>query len=48
MNKEKENINGKFKKEFVELLKEKLPPKILDLNLEFPKEQKGFIRLETY
>ena len=41
-------MKGKFKKEFVKLLKEKIPPKILDLDLKFPEKQNGFIRLENF
>ena len=41
-------MKGKFKKEFVKLLKEKIPSKILDLDLEFPEKQSGFIRLENF
>jgi hypothetical protein len=37
---------AKFKEEFVEELKNKIPPKVLELGLEFPKEQQGLIRLE--
>ena len=41
-------MKGKFKEEFVKSLKEKIPSKILDLDLKFPKEQSGFIRLENF
>ena len=37
---------ARFKQEFVEKLKSKIPSKILELGLEFPKEQGGIIRLE--
>ena len=41
-------MKGKFKKEFVKSLKEKIPSKILDLDLKFPEKQNGFIRLENF
>jgi len=37
---------ARFKKEFIEKLKVKIPSKVLELDLDFPKEQKGGIRLE--
>ena len=37
---------ARFKQEFIKELKSKIPSKVLELGLDFPKEQQGIIRLE--
>jgi|TARA_R110000824_G_scaffold323018_1_gene509946 hypothetical protein len=41
-------MRPQFKEKFVKGLKEKIPSKILDLGLEFPKKHSGFIRLAKF